>query len=121
MTAAPKEQPKTSEAMANELTWYDAPLPYGVRMGARRPKYQGYGLPKGFPQSRLSDIDQCQETAHPCRSRAFREAVRAGALIKLGVIDPNADVAEPGVRASCHLLGRKGPGRMAPAHAQTTR
>ena len=55
MTAAPKEQPKTSEAMANELTWYDAPLPYGVRMGARRPKYQGYGLPKGFPQSRLSD------------------------------------------------------------------
>ena len=47
--------------MANELTWYDAPLPYGVRMGARRPKYQGYGLPKGFPQSRLSDIDECQE------------------------------------------------------------
>src|SRR6516164_6135049 len=72
MTAAPKEQPKTSEAMANELTWYDAPLPYGVRMGARRPKYQGYGLPKGFPQSRLSDIDECQETAQPCGSRAFR-------------------------------------------------
>jgi hypothetical protein len=53
MTAAPKEQPKTSEAMANELTWYDALLPYGVRMGARRPK--DMDSRKGFPQSRLSD------------------------------------------------------------------
>src|SRR6516165_7178182 len=73
MTAAPKEQPKTSEAMANELTWYDAPLPYGVRMGARRPKYQGYGLPKGCPQSRLSDIDECQETARLAHCPRHRE------------------------------------------------
>lgn len=62
MTAAPKEQPKTSEAMANEPTWYDALLPYGVRMDARR-QYRGYGLPKvstkpiiRLGQDRLADL-----------------------------------------------------------------
>jgi len=51
MTAAPKEQPKTSEAMANELTWYDALLLYGLGWAPAARNTKDMDSRRGFPQA----------------------------------------------------------------------
>ena len=58
--------------MANELTWYDALLLYGLGWAPAARNTKDTDSRRGFPQTRLSDIDARQRG--PC-NQDFREEI----------------------------------------------
>src|ERR1700740_630153 len=105
---APNEQPKTTEAMANELTVIRPSLAFGIRTWARPAAYaacclQGYKIRVGFNGLGLLERDLPADR-NPRMSHRLDRLAGRGSPVRMSAMGPQS-----GAKVRRDLLGRARP------------